>query len=604
MRLALIDMMGSRTQQQQQQLQQQLQLGPRPAEGAAALGMQVLVGQLSCPDAGAHGSAERLATEESVCDSMYDWAVRLGAARDGWFLVMQWQARGSKWALLDVRTAGPVPAAAQQALADWAERCELRVPHPSLQGGWMVVPCRPRPSMLPLHQVKVAFRGLPEAYTCRGAPDAILRAVGYRGGLRVSDVFFGSDPRRPLASDGTVCAYVTPPAGDIKLARLPASFSLGGGTVEVYVSTRAATLSVAPAASGFSRGAPASAAPPPPPPAIQVRAAAGATAAAAAAAWAVPIVGPQQQPQPAAAAVQVLAAQQLPGLGVAEERMSVDEPAEAASDAMAVDTEARRPGMGDASPTRAAAAWRILQEWADAEFPSAAAIAGEVERLLSLFLDGSRGSKLVAQWVALAGDLHPELLPGGLSNALTAHFCDGHGHRRQLAYGADSVGSSQGGAAEQQLAAATPVAQPWQLVQRRAARPSAAAAAATAAVTTASAAAAAATAALPAAVAGPSTAAAPLAQQAQPAPQTVLPRRSPRQSIGQPPGPGALVRGAHMQGCDDAGGTSGMAAPVRQRSRSAGTGVGGRSGRRSPLLDPGQRPPRAAASGGVAAGQL
>jgi hypothetical protein len=109
----------------------------------------------------------------------------------------------------------------------------------------LVVPCKLSSSQRPLHQVLVSFRGLPEEYAIKAAPDAILRGVGYTSGLLVSQVFHGVDPRRPLCSDGWVCAWVTPPPNDLTLALLPPSLPLGGrddALLEAFVSSRGGNI--------------------------------------------------------------------------------------------------------------------------------------------------------------------------------------------------------------------------------------------------------------------------------------------------------------------------------------------------------------------------
>ncbi len=516
-RRALVDMVDRMTERPQQELS----LGPKPAEGTS-LGISVLVGQLSTEECGAFHSPMRTATEQAVKTAVYNWSVEHGARTAGWFLSLKWRRRGSPHAALDVKATGVVPHAAHQAFLDWGDRSDLRLPHPQFAGQTLVVPCVRRPTQVPMHHVKVVFHGLSELYAYKGAPGAILRAVGYRGGLKISDVFFGIDPDLPYASDGSVCAYVIPPPGDPKLSLLPATLHLGcvmDDVLQVYVSSRSAATSTVPdpGPSHAWAGAP----PPPPPRSPPPRAGAAggglvgaaaaragappATVATAARGGAPPPARAAGLPRPVAVPARRTAAQSD------GDSMSVDgqpdQPAGAA-DAMLVDGEgpaggasaAQPAAAGAASPTRAAAARRILAEWAAAEFPTADTVDGELQRLLAAFVASPRGAGVVAQWAAAPGDLEPEVLPPSLSSALVAWFQGQHGHPRQQAYGG-SASSSGGG---------TPLA-PARRPPGEGPRPASAG-----------------------------------RQRQRPLPQPGAPRRSPRQSLGVPPSCGALTRGAPL----------------------------------------------------------
>jgi hypothetical protein len=177
------------------------------------------------------------------------------------------------------------------------------------------------------------------------------------------------------------------------------------------------------------------------------------------------------------------------------------------------------PAMGGASPTRAAAVWRGLMEWASTEFPSAEAIPGEVERLLGVFAAAPESATLLAQWAAEPSDIHPELLPAGIVSALVALFHARHGHRRQPAYAdGGSTSSSAGGGPDSAVGASN--------------------------------------------AAG--------GQRRQPA-GAPAPRRSPRPSLGMAPKPGALVRGAPEAPASSAG-------AARDGGRGGGRSAPGRGG--------------------------
>lgn len=533
--------------------QRRLPLGPKPASGSS-LGVAVLVGQLSAADAGAHGSAVRAATENAVRQAVHGWSLANGAAPTGWFLVGEWQQRGGGSAVLDVRAEGAaLPRAAEQAFMEWADRGELRLPHPSAPGGVLVVPCKLRASQRPLNQVMVSFRGLPDAYAMKAAPDAILRGVGYGGGLRVSEVFYGVDAWAPMMGDGSVCAYVTPPPGDLTLSLLPPVLQLAGSfdVLKVSVSSRAGNVVIMP---GPASGRP----PPPPPPPCPSsggRAApaeaegAGAARGAPAGTWAAvasaaPTVAPAVQLRvrvPAGAAA-VLSPPPL-----VDDQMSVDsQPEQPGGDeamhvdgagpaAAGVERRGQLPAMGGASPTRAAAVWRGLTEWASTEFPSAEAVPGEVERLLGVFAAAPESATLLAQWAAEPGDIHPELLPADVVGALVALFHARQGHRRQSAYAdGGSTPSSAGGG--------------------------------------------------PSSAAGVSNAA--NEQRRQPA-RAPAPRRSPRPSLGVAPKPGALMRGAPEPPAS--GASAAQTAAGRGGGRSASGRGGGGSGSRSRSRELGRR---------------
>ena len=225
---------------------QELRLGAKAAAGAYS-GIAILVGQVSAAEGGDYGSQQRTATEEAVLDAVYDWSRAKGASKDGWHLVCTWQRRGCREAVLEVYagTLTTMPPPVERAFQEWGDSGTLRLPATSAPGGVWVVPCKPRCSRKAPDQVLLVLNGLPDMFALKGAPDAILRAVGYPGGLRITDVFYGVDPKRPLMSDGSVCAIVTPPANDRTLALLPSSLHLGGcsaNLVTVYVTTRTANF--------------------------------------------------------------------------------------------------------------------------------------------------------------------------------------------------------------------------------------------------------------------------------------------------------------------------------------------------------------------------
>ena len=90
---------------------------------------------------------------------------------------------------------------------------------------------------------------------------------------------------------------------------------------------------------------------------------------------------------------------------------------------MAVDSDSPGPSaavaqqpaaLGGVSPRRANAVRRTLLEWAASAFPSADE-AGEVQRLLDLFLAQAATAPLVAGWAAEPGDIqegrNPRVIP-------------------------------------------------------------------------------------------------------------------------------------------------------------------------------------------------
>lgn len=461
-------------------------------------------------------------------DAVYEWALSNGASAKGWHLVTQWRRRGAKEAVLEVFPGQrvPVPSAVERLLHEWADSGALRLPDRSAPGNVRVVPCKYRCSRKAPDQVLVAFRGLPDRYALKGTPAAILRGVGYAKGCKISDVFFGVDPKRPVLSDGSVCAIVTPPPGDRQLARLPPSLYLGGcpdNHVTVYVSTRAAGARP-------WQGPPAAHGPPPPPPAgprptTWAEAARGTGAQGPAWAAAPAAAAPAAAPAAAAQAPPRALHVRVPGRGAASPAgsgMDLDSPplGAAGAGAMAVDGPGlsgpgprRQAALGNVSPQRAAAAWARLVDWTTTEFPSAAAAPGGVDGLLDEFLGIPSCAVPVARWAAEPGDLHQELLPAEVRRALTTWVKDVRGHQRQAAYAAGSpASSSEGGTGQQQRPAPGPPSRgpagPQQPERSRSpggARPE---------------------------------------RGRSPAATAAGPRRSARASLGRPPGPDSLARGA------------------------------------------------------------
>lgn len=532
---------------------QALDLGPKPAQGAF-FGITVQVGRIATTEGGEFHSKQRADMEEGVLDAVYAWHRALGGGqRGGWFLVYAWRSRGGPGAELELHAGEgtPMPPPAQRVFNDWGDTQTFRLNALSAPGGVWVAPCQYRGARKAVHHVTVALRGLPDRYALRGTVDAIFRGVGYAGGLKIVDTFYGRDPRRPTMSDGSVCAVVVPPPSDRTLARLPPTLYLGGcqeNLVQVYVSTRSAS-----AARLLSHRPPPQQPPPPParPPswAEAVRAAAPAAPAGAAAAAA----PAPRQAAPARAAAPGPARAFAPARGAATAGRhaagsATAAPAAAAAsmsvdsqpDGMQVDSGPSRPpaaaqvqpsAFRDVTAARTMAIKRALLEWSTSAFPSADEQPGEAQRLLDQLLAQPGAATAVNSWARQRGELQLDLPPPDVVTALVAWFGGVHGLRRCSAYAdGGSASSSEGGGQPQQAG------QPG---------PAAAAAAA-------------------AAAAG-----------RRPGPAQ---RRSSRANLGRPPGPESLARGAPLpapggrEGRRPAGGTapagSASSSGPRARSRS------------------------------------
>jgi hypothetical protein len=183
--------------------------------------------------------------------------------------------------------------------------------------------------------------------------------------------------------------------------------------------------------------------------------------------------------------------------------------------------------LAAASPQRAAVVKQALLAWVATAFPSAAT------QLLERFLADTTKAQAVTEWAAEAGDIDPELLPERVTSALVGWYQGMHGHSRLRAYASSSsASSSEGGAGPpaRHRAAGTAGGRGGQ----------------------------------------------------RPASAPAAPRRSPRGTLGQPPGPDSLARGAPLAGAAAAPASrpagSAAAAPAAARGGSGGgrRGPGGR----------------------------